>query len=208
MWEKLLNPIAYFLIATGCTLALSIAFLIFQVANWKWRGNPARPFALGVALLVLAFGIDLFMAVQSADMKSFVEKAAPALKHEPVQPFLIIAATHDWLIKLMELFLIPLAVAIMATALIARVDLDLEKVQEQFNEADARISELEEQKRRYTDAVDQGIRTGILDAPFLEAYDKLKTINNELLHERDDFREQFRNMTDSGFRHRFRRKKR
>jgi hypothetical protein len=203
-----LNPVAYFLIATGCILVLLIAWLIFQVANWKWRENPGRPFAIGVALLVLAFSVDLFMAVKSADMSAILEKAPPALKQEAVQPFLVMAATHDWLTKLMELFVIPLSVAIMATALIARVDLDLEKVQEQFNEADARISDLEEQKRRYTEAVDRGIQTGILDGPFLEAYNKLKTVNNELLYEKNDFREQFRKFADSGFRHRFRRKKR
>jgi len=202
-----LNPIAYFLIATACILALLIAWLIFQVANWKWRENPGRPFAIGVALLVMAFGIDLFMTVKSADMQAIVEKAPPALKHGADQAFLVLAATHDWLIKLMELFLIPLSVAIIATALIARVDLDLEKVQQQFNEADARISDLEEQKRKYTEAVDRGIRDQILDASLLEAYNKLKTIDNELRYEKDDFRDQFRKLANSGFRHRFHRKK-
>ena len=139
-------------------------------------------------------------------MKAFLD-AQPTLKQDAVQVFLTTVHAHDWFAKLMELFVIPLAVAIMATALIARVDLDLEKVQEQFNEADARISELEEQKRRYTEAVDRGIRTGILDAPFLEAYSKLKVINDELLFKKDVFREQFRKLANSDFRHRFRRKK-
>lgn len=201
-----MNPLAYFLIFTGCILALWIAWLIFESANWKWRESPGRPFTIGVALLVLAFGVDLFMAVTSADMKAFLD-AQPTLKQDAVQVFLTTVHAHDWFAKLMELFVIPLAVAIMATALIARVDLDLEKVQEQFNEADARISELEEQKRRYTEAVDRGIRTGILDAPFLEAYSKLKVINDELLFKKDVFREQFRKLANSDFRHRFRRKK-
>lgn len=201
-----MSPFTGVLAATGFVVAILVLWLIYLKANWEWKANPAAPLIIGVLLLFTAFGADVWLSTTSADIKAFVDQPPANVTKEAIEVFLATAQSGDLIVKLIELFVIPLSVAIIATALLAKVDLDAEKLTARYQAALDRVRRLEEEKRTASEQFEKGLRDRQFDDAFWTAKRKLNTITDQLLEENEDLREVFRRFAESGLKHRFRSK--
>lgn len=130
--------------------ALMIIVSLYLAVGPRWRLYPSIPFTIGIGLLAAALAGDLYI---DKSQSSALHAAETAQQHDTQMAGVLkeLAAGQHNQIKVLELFVMPLAVSLIASAFFARADRVFaqavnayEEKRHELLETETRIRELQE----------------------------------------------------------------
>lgn len=199
-----MNVIAFLIFAMGAALALAILSVVYQLVGSSWQSKPIRPLLMGLFLISFGFSWHLYLNILSADTKNSIdhfanEPASQSLKKElahDIDPDILSFSqssvlAYDATAKLIELFIIPLGVSIVAAAIVLKADLNFGRRRKSFKAAMKELESLENELNQSESEFDLRLTNFDRGHDIVDEHKRLINFRMSVFRERQEIRKKF-----------------
>lgn len=194
-----MNSLSLSIFLTGTFVPLLVIGLIWNSTGWNWKVRPIVPLWLGLFVLFAAFAADLYLYSGTVKIRKY-------LQHPPIEAItqslsMLVDASdaNDQLAKVLELMTIPLGVALVASALTSKSDLEFKRRISQYNgriefwrERRYRLDQLEEE-------FEESLAAGERGQALLDKWTRLKAGRSGVAELEATLRQQFGSLITEEF---------
>lgn len=183
----------------GCAVVITI-LCVYNFAGWHWKARPWIPLILGTGLLLGGFALDVVLSNNISKIRDHSEISSnPTQVDAPLvhRTLSEIANGQERQIKLLELVTIPLAVALISTALFARADREFSAKVTAYSKRCKELLHLERDLGSIEAQLVNELTTGLRGRELLNRWENLRATRNRLLDRRMDVLDDFENLIES-----------
>ncbi|MFZ6720531.1 hypothetical protein [Undibacterium sp. Ji49W] len=173
--------ITFFLLGAGIPI-LAVS-LIYNSASWKWKIKPLKPMMIGLLLMSVAFAAHMYLSYLSTEIKKSLTQHPDAFKPAAAQMLTDSSNAHESLAKLIELVTIPLAVSLIAAALIIKADVEFTREIRNYAKAKNKILVLEDELSVREENFEERVKNGERGIDFLKEWDEIKRLRHHIRFE-------------------------
>ncbi|MFJ2988187.1 hypothetical protein ACIPF8_09995 [Collimonas sp. NPDC087041] len=187
------------LIIAYSILPIFVIISIYNAVSWNWKTKPIRPLLIGLVMLVVAFVGQSYSASEFVNTKIILDKPGITLPQDAVHVLTAVGRANEFLTKLIELVTIPLAVSLIAAALIAKADINFQARIKRYQKKCEKLADLEAKveiaEQEFERCLDVKARGKIL----LDAREKLSYLRTQAREHRWKIFDEFQPLIDTDF---------
>lgn len=202
-----MNIQTFYIWAMGAIIPLFVVWAIFINVSHKWKQSPIRPFLLGIAVLLVGFFWQIYINGKNTDMKTLVDtistcKTGPCTIPAGSQTTAVNSLpfwkdniqAYEMQSKFIELFLIPFAVSILATALFVKADLATSRRERGYMQRQKPHDKRDRELQKSEELLGQRLAMGERGQAIIDEYERIRNQRMVLTLDRIDLQDEYRDL--------------